>query len=66
MPNHPHAFLTDLLASDCSGREFGCGLEPRLLEMLLDRHAVKPGTVSLDRAIRHDGPMFRDHTHAPR
>jgi len=58
MPDTSHSLLIDLLAMDGAASEYGCGLEPRLLEMLFDRHATHPGTVALNRPIRHDGPRF--------
>lgn len=57
MPDTSHSFLTDLLAAEGAASEHGCGLEPRLLEMLMDRHSVRPGAVALSRPIRHDGPQ---------
>lgn len=66
MRHLPNTFLIDLLAMDCHGREYGCGLESRLLEMLLDRHAVRPGSVPLNRAVRQDGPTRQDHYNVPR
>jgi len=56
MPDHSHSLLIDLLAAHDSASAHGCGLEPRLLELLLDRHAPRAGTVALDRPIRVDGP----------
>jgi hypothetical protein len=56
MPDHPHAFLIDLLAMHETAAAHGCGLEPQLLEMLLDRHATAAGTLSLGHPIRTDGP----------
>jgi len=55
MPGRPHAFLIDLLAMHDTATH-GCGLEPQLLEMLLDTHAALAGTVALDQPIRTDGP----------
>lgn len=56
MPDTPHSFLIDLLALDGAASDHGCGLEPRLLEMLMERHATRSGTITLNRPIRHDGP----------
>jgi len=61
MPQSPHSFLIDLLATHGTASAHGCGLEPRLLEMLLDRHAQFPGTAPLNLCVRHDGPL-RTHT----
>lgn len=59
MPDHPHAFLIDLLGAHGSAAAHGCGLEPRLLEALRDRHAAPPGTIALQSGIRSDGPAQR-------
>ncbi|MCC6001578.1 MAG: hypothetical protein JJU19_12040 [Pararhodobacter sp.] len=56
MPDHPHAFLIDLLAMQDAASSLGCGLEPRLLELLLDRHATHAGIRPLECPIRADGP----------
>lgn len=56
MTDPHHSILIDMLAMDTTASEHGCGLEPRLLEMLLDRHAQRAGTIPLGRPIRHDGP----------
>jgi hypothetical protein len=56
MPDCSHALLIDLLAAHDSAAGFGCGLEPRLLQMLIDRHAVPAGVLRLDLPIRTDGP----------
>lgn len=56
MPDCPHALLIDLLAAQDSAASFGCGLEPRLLELLLDRHAPQDGAQPLGQPIRSDGP----------
>lgn len=61
MADTSHSFLIDLLAVDGAANAHGCGLEPRLLELLLDRHAKYPGTVILNRPIRHDGPVVARH-----
>jgi len=55
-PDCPHALLTDLLAAQDSAAGFGCGLEPRLLEMLRERHAARYGAHRLALTIRSDGP----------
>ncbi|MGY6696525.1 MAG: hypothetical protein ACXIUW_10960 [Roseinatronobacter sp.] len=56
MPEPSHAFLINLLSAyDCAAAH-GCGLEPQLLELLLDRHSVPVGAVGLDQRIRSDGP----------
>ncbi|ATX65606.1 hypothetical protein [Roseinatronobacter bogoriensis] len=52
-----HAFLINLLSAHESAAAHGCGLEPQLLEMLLDRHSVPVGAVGLDQRIRSDGPV---------
>ena len=52
-----HAFLINLLSAHESAAAHGCGLEPQLLEMLLDRHSVPVGAVGLHRRIRSDGPV---------
>gem|GEM_PF-5752906 len=55
----PHHFvLIEMLAMEATASEHGCGLEPRLLEMLFDRHAQHPGTIPRGRPIRHDGPVI--------
>ncbi|MFN3938137.1 MAG: hypothetical protein ACK4KW_11225 [Gemmobacter sp.] len=56
MRDVPHALLIDLLAAHDGAAAFGCGLDPRLLELLIDRHAEAGGTHRLDRLIRVDGP----------
>lgn len=56
MPDHPNTLLTNLLAAHDSAGVFGCGLTPRLLDRLLDRHATPAGAIRLDRPIRSDGP----------
>ena len=56
MPDPAHTFLTDLLATQDGAAGYGCGLEPRLLELLLDRHITRNGVVPLGRALRVDGP----------
>jgi len=56
MPDCHHSLLIDLLAAHGAAADFGCGLEPRLLELLLDRHARPPGLYRLDRPVRTDGP----------
>lgn len=56
MRDHPHAFLIELIAMHERAAFHGCGLQPQLLEMLLDRHAALAGTVPLDLRIRSDGP----------
>lgn len=56
MHDLPHALLIDLLAAQDSAAGHGCGLDPRLCELLADRHAARPGTPRLNRAIRFDGP----------
>ncbi|MDD7971375.1 hypothetical protein [Roseinatronobacter alkalisoli] len=53
-PSHP--FLIDMLAMNAQASAHGCGLNPRLRDMLLDRHARHPGIPALDLPIRHDGP----------
>ncbi len=55
-PDCPHALLIDLLAAQDSAAGFGCGLEPRLLEVLLDRHAVREGAYRLAPPLRSEGP----------
>lgn len=57
MRDRPHAFLIDLLAMHETAAVHGCGLEPQLMEMLLDRHATAVGTVALTHPIRTDGPL---------
>lgn len=52
-----HAFLINLLSAHESAAAHGCGLEPQLLEMLMDRHSVPIGAVGLDQRIRSDGPV---------
>lgn len=52
-----HAFLINLLSAHESAAAHGCGLEPQLLEMLMDRHSVPVGAVGLDQRIRSDGPV---------
>lgn len=56
MPYQAHSFLIDLLAAHDSAADFGCGLEPRLLELLVDRHSAPNGVHRLDRPLRSDGP----------
>ena len=56
MPGRPNAFLIDLLTMHDTAATHDCGLEPQLLEMLLDTHAALAGTVALDQPIRTDGP----------
>lgn len=56
MPEPSHAFLINLLSAHDSAAAHGCGLEPQLLELLLDRHSVPVGAVGLNRRIRADGP----------
>jgi len=59
---HP-SLLTDLLAADAQACAHGCCLEPRLVEMLLDRHACTTSddtnVTPLGRPVRHDGPPQR-------
>ncbi len=66
MSDHTHSLLIDLLGADALAAEHGCGLEPRLLEMLLDRHATRAGTSSLGRTIRQDGPVQLSPSDLPR
>lgn len=66
MPDCPHAFIIDLLAAHDSAAGFGCGLEPRLLELLIDRHAVPVGVHRLELPIRTDGPAQRAPTGRPK
>lgn len=66
MPQYPHSFLIDLLAMNDAASAHGCGLEPRLLEMLLDRQAHFHGTAPLNLRIRHDGPHPNNAHHEPR
>lgn len=56
MPNHAHSFLIDLLAAHDSAADFGGGLDPQLLELLIDRHSAQAGVPRLDQPIRSDGP----------
>ena len=56
MPEPSHRLFIDLLAAHDSASAHGCGLEPQLLELLLDRHAVPVGAVGLHHRIRSDGP----------
>lgn len=55
-PDCSHALLIDLLAAHDSAAGYGCGLEPRLLDLLIDRHAVPAGVHRLELPIRTDGP----------
>lgn len=57
MPEPSHAFLISLLSAHDSAVAHGCGLEPQLLELLIDRHSVPVGAVGLDQRIRSDGPV---------
>lgn len=61
MSEHPHTYLIDLLAAQDSAAAFGCGLQPRLLKLLFDRHGTAAGTHPLPCPIRADGPA----QHAP-
>jgi len=56
MPDRPHAFLIDVLAMHEAAAAHGCGLEPQLMELLLDRHATAAGTLSAGLPISTDGP----------
>lgn len=56
-PDCPYVLLTDLLSAHNSAADFGCGLEPQLLELLLDRHARHDGAHRLAPPIRSDGPQ---------
>lgn len=56
MPDCPNALLIDLPAAQDIAAGFGRGLEPRLLELLIDRHAGRAGTHRLAPPIRKDGP----------
>lgn len=38
MTDTPHAFLVDMLAMHNTAAAYGCGLKPRLAQMLLNRH----------------------------
>jgi hypothetical protein len=66
MPDCSRALLIDLLAAHDSAAGFGCGLEPRLLEMLIDRHTVPAGVHRLDLPIRTDGPAQQVPAGCPR
>ncbi len=57
MPVPSHAFLINLLSAHDSAAAHGCGLEPQLLELLLDRHSVPVGAVAFSQRIRSDGPV---------
>lgn len=57
MTHDAPALLLDLLAADAQASDFGCGLDPRLREMLMDRMASHPGITRLEVRVRHDGPM---------
>lgn len=56
MTHDPHSFLLDLLSADPLAGAQGSGLDPRLLELLAERHAHHPGVTRLPLPIRHDGP----------
>ncbi len=56
MSYHPHGLLLDMLSMHALSSDYGCGLEPQLLEMLQDRHGTPAGCVALVTAIRMDGP----------
>ena len=56
MPDRPHAILINFLALHEAAAVHGCGLEPHLMELLLDRHATAAGTLSAGHPIRTDGP----------
>lgn len=56
MPSSPHSFLIDLLAAHEQAACHGCGLEPRLLELLLDRHGQRPDVIPFPRVACSDGP----------
>lgn len=53
-----HAFLLDLLSADTLAVGYGLALDPRLAELLADRHARHPGVTRLPLPIRQDGPGF--------
>lgn len=59
MTYRPPSLLNDLLAADAQACAHGCCLEPRLVEMLLDRHACLPGNgpdiTAPARYVRNDG-----------
>ncbi len=57
MPEPSHAILINLLSAHESASTHGCGLEPQLLELLLDRYSRPVGAVGLHRRIRLDGPV---------
>lgn len=57
MPELSHALLINLLSAHDNASAYGCGLEPQLLELLLDRHSVPVGAVALNQRIRSDGPV---------
>lgn len=57
MREQSYAFLINLLSAHDSAAAHGCGLEPQLLELLLDRHSRPVGTVDLHYRIRSDGPV---------
>lgn len=56
MTDTPHAFLVDMLAMHNTAAAYGCGLKPRLAQMLLNRHTPPAGAVQLGHRIRADGP----------
>lgn len=57
MSDRAHGILLDLMSTHTISAEYGCGLDPHLLEMLQDRHATPDGCLSFPRGIRHDGPV---------
>lgn len=57
MTRDAHPLLLDLLSAHAMAADYGSGLDPRLLELLCDRHARHPGVTRLPLPIRHDGPV---------
>lgn len=55
MHDLPHPLLLDLLAAQDSAAGHGCGLDPRLCELLADSHGAWRGTPARPGAPRHGG-----------
>lgn len=52
MPQSPYSFLIELLGMNVATSAQGYGLEPRVLELLLDRHAQIPEIAHPDKTTQ--------------
>lgn len=57
MSDRARGILLDIMSMHTISAEYGCGLDPHLLEMLQDRHATPDGCLSFPRGTRHGGPV---------